>query len=68
VLPVILLTSVNLASVTGATRRPPLVIDPLTLVATIAAFALAAVAATLIAIALARRASLAIILRTGGRE
>lgn len=67
-LPVIVLAAVNLAPVTGGTARPQLVIDPAVFALTLVGFVVAAVLATLVALVLARRVSLAAILRTSARD
>jgi putative ABC transport system permease protein len=68
VLAIVVVASTNLAGLVGSASRPILVIDPAYVGAVIAAFGVAAIVATVIAIALARRISPARVLRFTGED
>jgi putative ABC transport system permease protein len=62
--PLVVLAGVNLRPFTGSSAQPPYAVDPALLAATLGGFVLAVAAATLIALAISRRARAARILRT----
>ena len=67
-LPPLLLGAVDLAGFTGSVTNPAIVLDPVAIAATVSGFLLAAALATLVAIAGARRARIAAVLRTSGED
>jgi putative ABC transport system permease protein len=64
-LPLLVLAGVNVTPFTGGGRQPGLVVDPLTLVATVGGFVAIVVAATLIAFTATRDTPIASALRSG---
>ena len=67
-LPAVVLAPIDLTGFTGGPVRPDVVIDPVLIAAAAVGFAVVTAAATLIALAGARRRSPATVLRAGGEE
>ena len=68
VLPSLLLRAIDLSGFTGSVTNPAIVLDPLAILAVVGGFAVAAIVATLVAIADARRARNASVLRNSGED
>lgn len=67
-LPAVVLTPIDLTGFTGGPVRPAVVVDPVLIAGAAVGFAVVTAAATLIALAGARRRSPATVLRAGGEE